>query len=108
VDWFDLVLQSINHPEEPAINLKNRAIKKAATLIEIAAATEKTLSLYELKGRKEGRLEGQKENSLEIAQKMKAKGFDAETISEMTGLEAETIRQIGVQNFGGVKGVFEL
>jgi len=71
VDWFDLVLQSINHPKEPAINLQKRAIKKAATLIEednlspserhaakIAAATEKTLSLYELKGRKEGQLEG--------------------------------------------------
>jgi hypothetical protein len=28
VDWFDLVLQSINHPSEPKINLQNKAIKK--------------------------------------------------------------------------------
>jgi len=109
VDWFDLVLQSINHPEEPAINLKKRAIKKAATLIEednltpeerhaakIAAATEKTLSLFELKGKRYGRIEGQKENSLEIAQAMKTKGFDVEIISELTGLETETIRQIKI------------
>ncbi|EDN70048.1 hypothetical protein BGP_3849 [Beggiatoa sp. PS] len=105
VDWFDLILESINHPEEPSINLQKPAIKKVADLIEddnltpeerdaakIAAAKEKTLSLYEQKGKKEGRLE----EKLETATKMKAEGFDIKMIVKMTGLDVNTVNQIKI------------
>ena len=99
LDRFDLLQESIHHPQNPQINLNNQAIKKVATLIEednltpderhatkIAAATEQTLQLYEKKGRREAQLE--------MAKKMKAKGFEVETIAEMTQLEVEIINQI--------------
>ncbi|MDM8557920.1 hypothetical protein [Candidatus Parabeggiatoa sp. HSG14] len=105
VDWFDLIQESINHPDAPSINLKNKAIKKVATLIEddnltaderheakIAAATEITLGLYEKKGKKEGRME----EKLETATKMKTEGFDVEMISKMTELNIDTINQIEI------------
>jgi hypothetical protein len=33
-DWFDLIKESIDNPEHPKINLKNKAIKKVVKLIE--------------------------------------------------------------------------
>ena len=103
VDWFDIILESINNPEEPSINLQKPAIKKVADLIEddnltpdereaakIAAAKEKTLSLYEAKGRKEAHLE--------TATKMKAEGFDVEMIVKMTGLDVDAVNQIKVNS----------
>lgn len=105
VDWFDLVQASIHHPENPKINLKNKAIQKAITLIEednltpderhaakVTAATEQTLRLYENKGKHEGRQEA----LLEIAKKMKAKGLEVKTIAEMTQLDVDIINQIEV------------
>jgi predicted transposase/invertase (TIGR01784 family) len=111
VDWFDLIQESITHPDEPSINLRNKAIKKAATLIEddnlspdereaskIAAATEITLGLYEKKGRKEGqeegRKEGQQEANLETARKMKAEGFDVKMIVKITGLDIDIVKKL--------------
>ncbi|SEI38609.1 conserved hypothetical protein (putative transposase or invertase) [Dyadobacter sp. SG02] len=43
-------------------------------------------------GIREGREEGREEGKLEIVRNMKAKGFDIETISEITGLTREEIR----------------
>lgn len=42
-------------------------------------------------GREEGMKEGRKESKLQIARNMKAKGFDIEAISEITGLTLEEI-----------------
>ncbi|TGO02716.1 hypothetical protein PN36_20180 [Candidatus Thiomargarita nelsonii] len=102
-DWLDLILESIDNPENPKINLKKRAIKKAAKLIEddnltpeerraakIAFATEETRKIVERKAEAKGR----KEANFEFAKKMIAKGFDTETILEMTGLDVETINQL--------------
>jgi len=33
-DWLDLILESIENPNNPKINLNNKAIKRAAKLIE--------------------------------------------------------------------------
>jgi predicted transposase/invertase (TIGR01784 family) len=106
-DWLDLILESIDNPENPKINLKKRAIKKAAKLIEddnltpeerraakIAFATEETRKIVERKAEAKGHKEGRMEEKLETAQKMIAKGFDTETILEMTGLDVETINQL--------------
>jgi predicted transposase/invertase (TIGR01784 family) len=45
-------------------------------------------------GLAKGRAEGEKQKSLEIARKMKAKGMAAEDIADMTGLPSEEIAQI--------------
>jgi len=102
-DWLDLILESIENPENPKINLKNKAIKKAAKLIandnltpedrraaKIAFATEETRKIVEKKAKAEGRTEAH----LETAQKMIAEGFEVEFISKMTGLDVETIHQL--------------
>jgi predicted transposase/invertase (TIGR01784 family) len=105
-DWFDLILESITNPDKPKINLKNRGIKRAVKLIEddnltpevrraakIAVATEETRKIVERRARAEGLIEGK----METAQKMIAKGFDVDTISEMTGLDVETIKQLEME-----------
>jgi len=45
-------------------------------------------------GLAEGRAEGRAENSLETARRMKLKGFDVDTISELTTLSREVINGI--------------
>jgi hypothetical protein len=103
-DWFNLILESIANPDNPKINLRKRAIKKAVKLIEsdnitpeerrvakIAAATEETRKLVEQYAKAEGQKEGEMKANLENAQKMLAEGFDVEMISKITGLDAETI-----------------
>jgi predicted transposase/invertase (TIGR01784 family) len=105
-DWFDLILESIKNPENPKINLQNKAIKRAAELIEddnltpeirtaskIAVATEETRQIVE----KQAKAEGHRQANLETAQKMIAKGFDVNTISELTGFEVETINKLGTE-----------
>ena len=109
-DWFNLILGSIENPDNPKINLKKRAIKKAVKLIEsdnltpeerraakIAFATEETRKLVERRAKEEGQTEGKMEAKKENAQKMLAKGFDTETIAEITGLDAETINQLEIE-----------
>jgi predicted transposase/invertase (TIGR01784 family) len=109
-DWFNLILESIENPDNPKINLKNKAIKKAVKLIEsdnltpeerraakIAFATEETRKLVERRAKEEGQKEGKMEANLEIAKKMLAKGFDTETIAEITGLDAQTINQLEME-----------
>jgi hypothetical protein len=105
-DWFDLILESIKNPENPTINLQNQAIKKAAELIEddnltseerksakIAVATEETRQIVEKQAKAEGHMEGQ----MEIAQNMIAKDFDVKNISEITGLDVETIHELSME-----------
>jgi predicted transposase/invertase (TIGR01784 family) len=48
----------------------------------------------ERKAKAEGEKEGEKKANLETARRMIAKGFDTETILEMTGLDVETINQL--------------
>jgi predicted transposase/invertase (TIGR01784 family) len=61
---------------------------------KIAAATEETRKLVERQAKAEGQKEGEMKANLENAQKMFAKGFDTETIAEITGLDAETLNQL--------------
>jgi predicted transposase/invertase (TIGR01784 family) len=109
VDWFDLILESINHPDKPKLNLKNRGVKRAVKLIEddnltpeerraakVAAATEETRKIVERRAKAEGQEEGRMNEKLATAHKMIAKGFDIEMISEMTGLDAETLNQLDI------------
>ncbi len=45
-------------------------------------------------GREEGRAEGAKKKSFDIAKRMLEKGIDIETISELTGLTAEEVSML--------------
>lgn len=46
------------------------------------------------KGMEKGRKEGEKMKQLEIARNMKAKGFAAKDISELTGLPVKEIKEL--------------
>lgn len=109
VDWFDLILESINHPDKPKLNLKNRGVKRAVKLIEddnltpeerraakVAAATEETRKIVERRAKAEGQEEGRMNEKLATAHKMIAEGFDVEMICKMTGLDAETLNQLDI------------
>ena len=45
-------------------------------------------------GREEGRAEGAKQKSFDIARRMLQKGIDIETISELTGLTEKEISEL--------------
>lgn len=45
-------------------------------------------------GRAEGRAEGERHKALELARRMKTKGYPMEDIIEITGLTAETISSL--------------
>lgn len=98
--------------EIPKDLLDNPEINKAVSEIEESAFTEAQLSGYDKfwdtisvektlynsgvrkgleEGREEGREEGTKETRRDIALKMKEKGFTANEIAEMTGLEEDVI-----------------
>ena len=98
--------------EIPRDLLDNPEINKAVSEIEESAFTEAQLSGYDKfwdtisvektlynsgvrkgleEGREEGREEGIKETRRDIALKMKEKGFTANEIAEMTGLEEDVI-----------------
>lgn len=98
-DWLDLIYESIHNPENPKINLSKPAIKKASELIdyndmspeEITASKDEearkaTLTIYEEKGRIEGKIE--------IAKQMKVDGVEVKTISKYTGLSETEIEDM--------------
>ncbi len=43
-DWMDLIYESIHHPKNPTLNLKNLGVKRAAELIEVTQFTPKQLA----------------------------------------------------------------
>lgn len=47
------------------------------------------------KGEAKGKAEGKEEGKLEVARKMKARGYSAEQIAEMTGLDPDQIQTLG-------------
>jgi PD-(D/E)XK nuclease family transposase len=43
-DWMDLIYESMHHPNNPTLNLKNAGVKRAAELIEVTKFTPKQLA----------------------------------------------------------------
>ena len=106
-DWFDLINESIDNPENPKVNLKNKGIKRAVKLIEddnltpverkeakIAFATEETRKIVVRRAKEDGLKEGRKAEKLEMVQNMIAEGFEFKMIAKITGLDIETLNQI--------------
>jgi hypothetical protein len=52
------------------------------------------ISTARIEGKAEGKAEGEQQARIEMAKKMKAKGFDLETIAEMTGLPTEIVNNL--------------
>ncbi len=55
---------------------------------------EKLIEKGELQGIKKGKLEGKIEGKIETARRMKEKGFDLNTIADITGLTQDEIEKI--------------
>ena len=122
--WLRFLTEIDEETEEaPAELLENAEISKALSLVEKLAMSEAQLYAYErfwdevnmryvlkesnykrglaegeakgkAEGRAEGREEGRAEERLELARKMKAKGYSAADLSEITGLSLEDIEAI--------------
>lgn len=72
------------------------ASKKAYRDIKNSVDTAKRHGIVEgmEKGMKQGMKQGLEQRSLEIARKMLAKGMDAASVMEITGLSAEQMQQL--------------
>ena len=79
---------------------KDAVFQRLASIAEVSALSKEDRQKYDESLRKfrdtisvmEGQyLEGEKKSLIEVARKMKAKAFDIETITEITGLTAEEI-----------------
>ena len=70
------------------------ASKKAYRDIKNSVDTAKREGIAE--GMEKGMKQGMKQRSLEIARKMLAKGMDAASVMEITGLSAEQMQQLKV------------
>ena len=122
--WLRFLTEIDEETEEaPAELLENAEISKALSLVEKLAMSEAQLYAYErfwdevnmryvlkesnykrglaegeakgkAEGRAEGREEGRAEERLELARKMKAKGYSAADLSEITGLSIEVIETL--------------
>ncbi len=103
-DWLNLIYQSIHHPENPKINRKNKAISRAASLIEfenlspeeleqrkIVAMTREKALIKEKMAKESGKIEGKIEEKIDIAKKMLRRGTSIDIIAEDTGLSVEQI-----------------
>jgi hypothetical protein len=94
-DWLDLIYQSIHNPERPALNTDNEGIMKAAELISFENMTpeERTQS----KNKEAATItiaKIQTADRMENARKGIAKGYDNQTIADITGLSEAEIERL--------------
>lgn len=94
-DWLELIYESIHNPENPNVNIQNAGIKRATEIVsyENISPEEWEDAKIEASKRKVIKLEREAEK-IEIARKAIAKGFDNETIAELTELTVEQIQEL--------------
>ena len=107
-DWLRNLLYVLQSPSEDELIHLQQYLPSVEEL-EISGFTDAELRAYDKfwdsvsvertllddryqKGREEGREEGMNQRSLEIARNMLAKGMDASTVLEITGLSMEEIQ----------------
>jgi predicted transposase/invertase (TIGR01784 family) len=101
------VLKNLAKLDSIPTKLQEKIFKKLFQIAEIAQFDEKQLQLYRDSEKnyldftasletsfKEGKIEGKIERDIEIAKNMIRKGFDNETIAEVTGLSTEQIEAL--------------
>ena len=94
-DWLKLIYESIHNPQHPVLNLKNPGIKKASQLINFDNLTPEELA--EAKNREAGRItiiKVEEAKAIEIATKLKKRGYSTKEISEDTGLSETEIENL--------------
>jgi predicted transposase/invertase (TIGR01784 family) len=96
-EWLRVINDSLNNQVDE-LQYHTLEIQKALLCIEEDGITpeERRIMIeesYSQKAEQRGKEEGEKEKALEIAKTMLAKGFDIETIIEVTGLSKEMILQ---------------
>jgi predicted transposase/invertase (TIGR01784 family) len=93
-DWMKLVTESINNPDQPAINYEREIIRRAGELAEDKLTPDEMTILFEETGyednmrlqREEGLQEGEQKGKIEVARAMLARGLDPTLVAELTGL----------------------
>jgi predicted transposase/invertase (TIGR01784 family) len=95
-NWLDLIYESIHHPETPKVNLKNAGVKRATEIIKYQniSPEEWEQAKIEVSKRKVIKLEREEERekrNIEIAKTAIKKGFDNQTIADLTDLPVEQI-----------------
>ncbi|SFF37480.1 Rpn family recombination-promoting nuclease/putative transposase [Thermoflexibacter ruber] len=106
-DKWLYVLKNLVKIEEIPAKLQEKVFKKLFQIAEIARFDEKQLQSYRDSEKNyldftasletsfnEGKIEGKVEREIEIAKNMLRKGFDSETIGEVTGLTLEQIEAL--------------
>ena len=98
-DWMTLVVESINNPDNPNINLQRPIMQKAAKLIDDDGLTpQERLSIlderdYHNMRRKEWE-DGLKAGQLQIASNLLAEGVELTLIAKTTGLSIDEIEAL--------------
>ena len=86
------IKEAMNELEEMS---KDEELRRVAELREKAIRDEANIREHAREeGIIEGKMEGRKENQLEVAKKMKEKNIDIDTIIEITGLKEEDIEKL--------------
>ena len=106
-DWMQLVLESIDNPRDPQVNIERDIIYRAATMIEDDGLTPKEradllddadyeghLAKKHAEGLVKGRQEGIQQAHVETARRLLKIGLDIESISQATKLSIEQIKQL--------------
>ncbi|MCP4149141.1 MAG: hypothetical protein GY757_15450, partial [bacterium] len=106
-DWLDLFNESINNPKDFKVNLANKSIKKAVSLIEYDKLSPETITQMKINeqkkamkeivhdiGMKKGIKKGKEEGKEEMARKLKNQGVDLEIIAQASGLSIKEIEAL--------------
>lgn len=100
-DWLDLIYESIHHPDNPDINIKNEGIKRATELMsyENISSDEWEQSKIEVGKRKVLTLE-REQGKMDVAVNMLADNESYEKIMRYTGLTLEQIYELEKEQNG--------
>jgi len=102
-DWMTLVVESINNPRTPNINLERPIIQKAAKLIDDDGLTpqermeiidERDYNNMRRKEWDDGVQEGKQARNLEIARNLLAEGVELTLIAKTTGLSIDELESL--------------
>ena len=98
-DWMTLVVESVNNPRTPNINLHRPIIQKAAKLIDDDGLTpQERIKIIDERDynnmRRNEFQQGKQARNIEIARNLLAKGLDFAFIAETTGLSIDDIESL--------------
>jgi PD-(D/E)XK nuclease family transposase len=91
-NWLDLIYESIHHPEAPKVNLKNAGVKRATEIIKHENISPEEWEQAKIEASKRIVIKLEREEEREkIAKNAIKKGFDNQTIADLTDLPVEQI-----------------